>query len=61
SGNTADENGGGGFFQDSSRVYLINTTVSGNSASEVGGGLAVVNEYFDNLVLLANSILSGNL
>ena len=35
--NTATENGGGIYFDDSNRAYLLGGTISGNSAAKGGG------------------------
>lgn len=56
--NSADptESGGGGVYSDQGNVTLINTTLSGNSATREGGGLY----NFAGSVRIINSTISGN-
>ncbi|MFD2036956.1 MBG domain-containing protein [Belliella marina] len=50
-------NSGGGMYNDSSSPVLTNVTISGNTASDYGGG--IVNAYTSSPVL-TNVIISGN-
>ena len=62
SGNTA--NVGGGIAAWDSAVAVVNTTVTGNSAEFVGGGLFTLDspfdEEFESVMGVGNSIVAGN-
>ena len=51
-----------GIYTDDSTVSLVNSTVTGNFASEVGGGISLRADDFndDERLTLHNSIVAGN-
>ncbi len=56
SGGTVNRGRGGGILTRSSAITLINSTVSGNTATYKGGGILVE----DSIITLTNSMVSGN-
>ncbi|WP_034937690.1 choice-of-anchor Q domain-containing protein [Gloeocapsa sp. PCC 73106] len=60
SGNSTDDYGGGGGIFTGGTLNIRNSTISNNSSNYGGGGISFGNNFFDNEIYLANTIVSGN-